>query len=795
MPPLLMALVMSSLLVAKNNNSIFVDTQLTGFSTYNLQAAKNTFHLFSHGKPGSLLIDGKWLNAEEIVERFKSDLSGKSEFLIYGCNFGSGDKGKSAVHYLEQKLNLKVSASENITGTDGDWVLEYGKSKNVLQPNFNGNLQLDNIHYLQPLIAGGYNSGTTIQNEYVYLSTPSSTNITVTVTNASGVGSPRMSVLDIETNTSTIVTSGSITFSNATPKRITFVNASNATLVPGTSPITRPTNTAGTIISGNTGGLIFQSTDDFYVNYRADSTSQAGSVLTKGTAALGKNFRWGGTPTELSCSVADIGNTMTVTATEDNTVVTISNIDSGTEFINGGGTMTGTSFIRNLNKGESFVLYAPVKVSNQSVQDYGWLGAKVVSDKDIAVTVGGLMQQGQAAGSRDIAMDQLVPVKELGNEYIVAQGNGGSNERVIVVATQANTRVFINGNGTPTYTLANDGDYAIIPSSNFVSKNMFIEVDKAAYVFHKIYGGTGNNTNSFMFIPPLSCFGEREVNLIPDANKIGTTAYGNTELVVLSAQSSPAPTVTVHGTTISPTSGPTTVPGNIYWVTYRYNNISSSGGSNPKNVHVTSTGTIQAELIGASGAAGFGGFFSGFGTSPVIGLTVINSPLPEPCTGDSGNSSMYMDVPFDPAYTYQWFKNGVAIPGANNHTYYIPTSDVDPAEYQCVIFVAGGCTIYSNMLTTVSCPCSRTPATGTGETTNIGVSTRVQHGSSNWPTDIPNGFITLESNDKGLVITRMTDPEISIPNPIDGMLVYDTDDNCLKLYDGTEWYCIESRCN
>jgi len=57
-----------------------------------------------------------------------------------------------------------------------------------------------------------------------------------------------------------------------------------------------------------------------------------------------------------------------------------------------------------------------------------------------------------------------------------------------------------------------------------------------------------------------------------------------------------------------------------------------------------------------------------------------------------------------------------------------------------------------------------------------------------------NGALILESNEKGVVISRMASPETTITAPIAGMLVYDTTHNCLKLYNGTTWNCIQQTC-
>lgn len=668
--------------------------------------------------------------------------------------------------------------------------------------------QLDNVHYLQPIIFGAYNDGT-ITNEYVYLSTPSATDITIKVTLADGVTIPIISVYDINSGVApNVVTDGKVTINNTKSKRIALSNAAGSIYGPGSanSRLTLATNRAGTIIPANIGGLIFTSNfnSNFFVNYRGRSEPQAGSVLTKGMAALGKHFFWGGTPTENITPIPEVGNMASIMATEDNTTITISNIDAGTQFINGTSSilLTGPTLTRMLQKGESFILYAKVRVNTLSIQDTGWLGARINADKNIAVTVGGLMQQGggttASLDTRDIGVDQLIPVEQLGTEYVVMQGNGGSLERVVVVATEANTTINVNSNtGAPDYMLTNAGDYAVIPASLFVNKNMYLKTSKSVYVFHKIYGSASGATNSMMFIPPLSCFGQKEVNVIPAAQTIGAEHYLNTELAVLAA-SGTVPTVTVSGTpalTIASAGGAAgmAVPGNPNWRSYRYNISGTSSGGAIKNVRIISTGTIQAELIGANEGAGFGGYYSGFGTAPVAVIIVSNSPNPlRPCTGNTGNSILSVDSGMG---TYQWYKNNIAIPGATTNTYAVPLTDIVAAEYSVIATAPGSCLIYSNVVKSYACPCYKPGATGTPEITKIGISTRDSKSTANFPADINNGFIALESNDKGMVITRIPEPEISIPSPVNGMMVYDTDDNCLKIYDGTQWSCINQTCN
>ncbi|MDM1042742.1 MULTISPECIES: carboxypeptidase-like regulatory domain-containing protein [Empedobacter] len=95
--------------------------------------------------------------------------------------------------------------------------------------------------------------------------------------------------------------------------------------------------------------------------------------------------------------------------------------------------------------------------------------------------------------------------------------------------------------------------------------------------------------------------------------------------------------------------------------------------------------------------------------------------------------------------------------------------------------------------------CFKSAAGGTPDGyTKIGIT--IQQKQSGWPENIPNGFITLESKEKGMVITRVahvsSTPDLtndSIKDPKEGMLVYDIQDKCVKLFNGIIWRCI-SEC-
>lgn len=78
--------------------------------------------------------------------------------------------------------------------------------------------------------------------------------------------------------------------------------------------------------------------------------------------------------------------------------------------------------------------------------------------------------------------------------------------------------------------------------------------------------------------------------------------------------------------------------------------------------------------------------------------------------------------------------------------------------------------------------------------TPVAIST-INKQAKDWPNIIPNAHLVLESKEKGLVITRTTENSIKKADLTEGMIIYDTEEKCIKLYDGTDWFCIQRDCN
>lgn len=99
--------------------------------------------------------------------------------------------------------------------------------------------------------------------------------------------------------------------------------------------------------------------------------------------------------------------------------------------------------------------------------------------------------------------------------------------------------------------------------------------------------------------------------------------------------------------------------------------------------------------------------------------------------------------------------------------------------------------------------CTQPGTAGTALTSSVGITTKGNPTVSNWPESVPNGYLVLDSENKGMVITHMTTAQINALTPVEGMLVYDTTAGCVKLYRGTSpgvnptatgWVCIERIC-
>ncbi|MFZ4931907.1 T9SS type B sorting domain-containing protein [Chryseobacterium sp. Mn2064] len=496
------------------------------------------------------------------------------------------------------------------------------------------NAQLDSEHWIAPMSASSL-QGT--PQCYLYLSTNETTPFSVQVSNNNVVFS-------------------TVQVSKGNPVQLDI--PSNYMVASTPTSLFNPNNTMGLHVKGP---------KKFFANFRFSVPQQAEIITSKGMAGVGKTFFIGTAPT--TSPKNHVNSTVGVTATEDNTTVTVSGYNPSIVFADGSVMATRTFTI---NKGKSYILDVNSNMGG-TPNRRGLLGAKLVANKPVSVTNGNFngLYTNQNDTNVDVLMDQSVPIERLGKDFIMVKGNGPNSvgmEKAMIIATENGTTLTINGNplgGGP----LNAGDYRLIEGNNYINQgggnyNMSISSNKNVYVYQLLAGASGSTvyqTGGMNFIPPLSCFLPKAIDEIGFINKIGNTAY-DTKLNIITQVGA---TVTVNGANVT---GFVPVNGNPNWVTYSKSNVTG-------NITVTSTKPVTAGIAAGNGAVGYGGYFAGFSSIPVITKT-----------GDCYNGVL---LEVDPSHdAYQWYLNGVIIPGATSPT-------INPDLY--------GSGIYTCFITKTSC--------------------------------------------------------------------------------------------
>jgi hypothetical protein len=119
----------------------------------------------------------------------------------------------------------------------------------------------------------------------------------------------------------------------------------------------------------------------------------------------------------------------------------------------------------------------------------------------------------------DPILDQSVPVDRLGNTFAMVKTRSEdpdlNMEGGLIIATEDNTQIYINGSSTPVAT-RNAGGWYRINETSYVAQgggthsNMFISTSKNAYLYQFV-GTDSDATNGFNYIPPLNCFLPRKL--------------------------------------------------------------------------------------------------------------------------------------------------------------------------------------------------------------------------------------------------------------------------------------------
>lgn len=410
-------------------------------------------------------------------------------------------------------------------------------------------------------------------------------------------------------------------------------------------------------------GIYTKGSKGYFLTMRMYISSHGEILTSKGKAGIGKTFYAASAPIT-NTTATSYNFTTGIMATEDNTVVTVSGFDPAVSFVNNGPSATPVTF--TLNKGQSYVLAGE---ANSSANATGFIGAKIVADKPVSVTNGnanGFYANGTGTDGSDLILDQSVPTERLGKEFAMirtlATLNTGFNmEGGIIVATEDNTEIYLN-NGTAPITTINEGEFYQILDAEYVAQgttghyNIFVRTTKNVYLYQLVSGNSNaRNNGGYNYIPPLNCFLPRKIEEIGKVNEmpLNATTSGQpptTFLLKLNIITETGATVTVNGLPLPAAQGPYPLSGNTQWETYAVSGITG-------NITVQSSKAVTAGVNGGYSSAGYGGYFAGFSSIPVIAK-------------QTGECAPGIILEVDDSYeTYQWYLNNVAIPGATTNTY------------------------------------------------------------------------------------------------------------------------------
>ena len=552
--------------------------------------------------------------------------------------------------------------------------------------------QISKVHYIPPLTNNkSLSGGSSIPlDQYMYLSTPSENNVTVTITPLNG---------DSPTTYNNL--------SNGNPIRYDIGSSwSGTNYVPSQLFVDHETTGGDTALNA---GFVVEADCPIYVSIRYNAGAQAGALVSKGDASLGTNFR-AGMMTNGTIQTANphwtANSFFSVMATQDNTIVAIDLPNA----IVGETTLSNYNyqgpFTKVLQKHESMVLSLDFENTNannggarnslngaliRSVDDNG------VEDgtKPLVVNVGSASGSFTSTGSgHDHGVDQIVGLDRVGHEYIFVRGNGQNNdtggqiETPLIIGTKDNTSLYINGSNTAVATI-DAGDLWLATTDLWSSQNqgatMYIRTQDKNYPVYA-YQGVGGNGDSeanqgMFFVPPISEEANDDVNNIPDIDYIGNDPYQEQAGVSIVTNSDATITISENGVAYDISLlTPVTVTGRPEYKAYTVTNLSG-------NVSVTSSGELYLAYFNTRGAATSGGFYAGFASPPNaeidLGINALGNCLQTDSEGNITGSNITLQITNASGFdTYVWEKYNSdsniweAAPGnSTNSETYVPQSE------------------------------------------------------------------------------------------------------------------------
>lgn len=534
--------------------------------------------------------------------------------------------------------------------------------------------QFSKTHYIPPLSCTRNSSGLA-EAQYLYVSTPS--------------------ILPVKFK---IIALGGVTINATVSRDLPYIHSI------GTGSVTQlmVNSTRVNRVLDNR-GYIIEAEDMVYVSARvmAGGQNQAGALVSKGLAALGKEFRIGSmlnTNVNSAAFNEFLYTFVAVMATENNTTVTFSDIKPGAVLFN-------NPLVGNnpapvvLNSGQSFVM--AVWPKDSAANSDALIGALVKSDKNIVVNCGSFTGT-SATGNLDLGFDQIVDVERTGTKYVFIKSTGQDIvERVTLVAHHPFTVITVNGD-IPSSIVLQPGEYVSLDGTNYdANGNMYIESSENIFAYQSV--GDDSRTDfanqELFFVPPLSCQTPHSIDNIPQVDKIGNVVFPGR--ITLVTKTGSALNFRINGTSYTYAglnaipglvkTGPLNVTGNADYVTYTIKGLSG-------DVAAFSDTELYLASYGTNNAATFGGFYSGFTFKPEITFSSVNTSASN-CLPNVRLSVNTLS-PFD---TFQWYFNDAVIPGpAAQRNFFIP---LQPGYYHVKSTISScGTQLDSDKIPVSHCP-------------------------------------------------------------------------------------------
>ncbi|MCB0760853.1 MAG: gliding motility-associated C-terminal domain-containing protein [Flavobacteriales bacterium] len=380
-----------------------------------------------------------------------------------------------------------------------------------------------------------------------------------------------------------------------TPDGVTFVL--DTTVVSG-EPLSVPltpslgqTQQYNTVITNN--GFLVTSNAPIQCVHKVAGQFNQTLVTLKGPNGLGQEFYCGSQVRNMNAMYGtQEHHFISVMALENNTTITF---DTPYNMYDGGGTLA-NPFVLTLDQYECYLIRG-----NGPTQHVA--GAHVTSDKDIAVISGSTHTRILGGGAADGGVDQLVPIELMGKEFVFIKGdNNVPFDYAIVIATEDNTAIYLDGSATPLTTI-DQGEYYDITTTGSFGDAHYIKTDKVAYCYH-VTGASLDDEVGMSALPQIDCTGSRYIEF----SKFASNASNQIMNVICPPDAEP----TLEFNNIYYQSVPGaiygSVPGKPGWISVSFPNSALQDDN-----LLTSEGFFHAGfLTGNAGSSGTYGFLSGF---------------------------------------------------------------------------------------------------------------------------------------------------------------------------------------